>query len=186
MHHGFTEYTFCAPTTLKAAYGHVCTPSDSEFCCHWVVATLRFLSYVCIMVSWSPHFVSCPQWNLRPSVPGVIITPCHLSHVRFKISHNTRLCHYPYLSVGPISVGSSPHPASNLISASWFHIAGDSARIPRKAKADLALPLSPNSRTERESSWSVSAACGPKRQAGSGLAPLHAEDCFWCDPECQI
>ena len=31
VHHGFTEYTFCAPTTVKAAYGHVFTPFDSGF-----------------------------------------------------------------------------------------------------------------------------------------------------------
>ena len=66
-------------------------PVTMDFGVHWVVATLCFLSQVCIMVSRSTQFVPCSLWNQRPSVQGVII-PCHQPHVPFDFFHTTHAC----------------------------------------------------------------------------------------------
>ena len=120
MIHGFTQLTVVPTPPLKA-----------KSVIQWIIAT------PCIMISQSTQFVPLPLWKQRFSVQWVITTPCHQPHVRFDISHNMRLCRYPFYSEGLISIGSCSYPASNIKCESWVHKMEVCAFTPLNAKAEF-------------------------------------------------
>ena len=139
VHHGFTEYTFCAPTTLKAAYGHIFTPFDSEFC-RSLSRSHPLLSVLCVHHGFTEYTV-CVLPSVEPKTQRPGGDYHNLSPVSCAIRDFTQHTLVPLpLSQRWFNIHwVIPTPASNLICASWFHIVDDSACIPRNAKADLAL-----------------------------------------------